>query len=545
MRGMKNSLKKGSFRLWAIAAAAALGLWHVLDVRAAVLETGHTWLYGWYGLLFILGIGSLGIVAAMLWGKKKWPAEALFAVSVLLFGSLYMTVLPPLSAPDEISHFISSYELSNLLMGQPAKNQDGYIYIRAQDAFIEDIHDVLDDEGRGFRNEGKEEEPVVLGQRLTEETYSFYHSGSLTEELAGGQAVSYQPDVRTTPLAYLPQALGITLARLLGLGGLGLLFMGRFFNLLSYTAVGYAAVRRLPFGKEVFWASALLPMSLHLVSSYSYDAMLLAMSAFFTAVCLDLAFCEERVRVRDVAVLAAVMAVMGPCKMVYGAIAGFCLLIPVRKFGGWGGWALSAAAVLGAFGGAMMIVNSNTVASYAQAEEGYIAWAGQQGYTFSQLLHQPVHVAKMCYNTLMWQGEALYSGMIGGALGNQDAVLNTPYIIILSLTAVLVLLALKKPEQELHFTVKQKLWIWFICLAILGALMFSMLLAWTPVSSNVIQGVQGRYLLPLLPVFLLTLENKTAVRGSEDDRGLLFFAAAANIYVIFRLFAVVCLRIGG
>ncbi|MEI3183726.1 MAG: hypothetical protein V8S98_10620 [Lachnospiraceae bacterium] len=52
--------------------------------------------------------------------------------------------------------------------------------------------------------------------------------------------------------------------------------------------------------------------------------------------------------------LALVMAVMGPCKMVYGVIAGFCLLIPVRKFGGWGKWAsVRLPRVLGAFGAAM------------------------------------------------------------------------------------------------------------------------------------------------------------------------------------------------
>ena len=45
-------------------------------------------------------------------------------------------------------------------------------------------------------------------------------------------------------------------------------------------------------------------------------------------------------------------------------------------------------------------------------------------------------VLKMCYNTLAWQGEQLYSGMIGGALGNMDAVLNTPYVVILGLTAI-------------------------------------------------------------------------------------------------------------
>ena len=79
-------------------------------------------------------------------------------------------------------------------------------------------------------------------------------------------------------------------------------------------------------------------MTLHLAASFSYDVMIIALSGYFSAVCLDLAYKAEHVEVRDVAVLALVMAVMGPCKMVYGVIAGFCLLIPVRKFGGWGKW---------------------------------------------------------------------------------------------------------------------------------------------------------------------------------------------------------------
>ena len=51
---------------------------------------------------------------------------------------------------------------------------------------------------------------------------------------------------------------------------------------------------------------------------------------------------------------------------------------------------------------------------YTQADQGYVAWAGETGYTFGQLLHSPLLVLKMCYNTLAWQGEQLYSGMIGG-----------------------------------------------------------------------------------------------------------------------------------
>ncbi|MEI3183727.1 MAG: DUF2142 domain-containing protein [Lachnospiraceae bacterium] len=73
--------------------------------------------------------------------------------------------------------------------------------------------------------------------------------------------------------------------------------------------------------------------------------------------------------------------------------------------------------------------------------------------------------------------------------------------------------------------------------------MFSMLLAWTPVTSNVINGVQGRYLLPLLPMFLLSLKNDRVVRTDWDDRPLLFVMAAMDLYVVLRLFSLVCLRV--
>lgn len=229
--------------------------------------------------------------------------------------------------------------------------------------------------------------------------------------------------------------------------------------------------------------------------------------------------------------------------MVYGAIAGFCLLIPVKKFGNWKKWTISAVAVLGSFLAAMDVVNLRTVAMYTQESDSYVAWAEEAGYSFAELIHQPVHVLQLFYNTVAWQGESLYSGMLGEALGNRDAVLNTPYLVILLLTVCLILLALKKPGEEIVIKIKARLWIWFICLVIFGALMFSMLLAWTPKSSNMVQGVQGRYMLPLLPIFLLTLKNQKAVRTDTDDRLILYTMIAADVYVILRIFAVVCLRL--
>jgi len=545
--------KKGNIlgHKWAAGPLALLFflLWHSLDLKASVTETGNTWLFGWYA-----GLGALVLAAAVFLGyelfiRRKMTLEALFAVSVLCLGGIYSLVLPPLSAPDEVSHYISAYECSNRLMGLPSVNEKGLIQIRPEDAWLEDVADVLADDGSA---EGGDEKPVILGQSLTEETYRRIHeerSGeneavhrenvqSSSSQGAGQMASSYQFSVRTTPLAYWPQALGFVLARLLGLGSLVLLYLGRLFNLLFFAATGFLTLRRLPFGKTAVFAVYLLPMNLHLVSSLSYDVLITAFCGYFTAVCMDLAYKADRVKWKDVVLLAFL-----PCKMVYGVIAGLCLLIPVKKFGGWGRWTASAAGVLGAFAAAMAAVNLGTVSMYTQAEDSYIAWAGETGYTFAELLHRPLHVLKMCYDTLAWKGTQLFEGMIGGSLGNQDPVLNTPTVIILALCTILVVLALKKPGEEVMFSTGNRLWIWFLALLLLGALMFSMLLAWTPRSASMIEGVQGRYLLPFLPAVLLTFRSSRVVRTGSDDRGLLYAVMMMDLYVAVRIFAVVCLRL--
>ena len=552
MTGQKYGIKG----IWAgIGLVLLLAAWHFLDVKDGAFQTGRTWLYGWYIAAVLWGAASLGLLGYLAVVRDFRRPERFFAVSCLLLGLLYMAVLPPLSAPDEVSHYISAYQLSNRFLGKEVTDSQGRVYIRAQDAWAEDLEDVLADDGSGVIREG---DTVIVGQTVEQDTYELIRQRGLGGQDAGRQSgnqtggnqpdgnqpvPSYQPAVRTTPLAYIPQALGISMGRLLGLGTLGLMFLGRIFNLLFYCAVGFLAVRRIPFGKEVLCGVGLLPMSLHLAASMSYDVMILALSGYFLAVCLDLAYRAERVRGRDVAVLAAILAVMGPCKMVYGVIAGWCLLIPVKKFGGRGKWALSAAAVLGAFGAAMALVNLQTVALYTGIQDRYITWAQEPGYSFAQLIHSPLKVLRLCYNTLTGYGEQLYSGMIGRMMGNMDPVLNVPYVVILGLTALLAVLALRKPGEPLFIRKGQKLWIWFLALLCLGALMFSMLLAWTPLSATMIQGVQGRYLLPLLPALLLTIKNDRVVRTSGKDGGILFAMACMDVYAILRIFSIVCLRV--
>ena len=74
-------------------------------------------------------------------------------------------------------------------------------------------------------------------------------------------------------------------------------------------------------------------------------------------------------------------------------------------------------------------------------------------------------------------------------------------------------------------------------------LLLSMLIAWTPMSSSVISGVQGRYFLPFLPALLLICKNDRLILTKDINRSILYFMLVLNSYVLFRTFAAVVLRV--
>ncbi len=76
--------------------------------------------------------------------------------------------------------------------------------------------------------------------------------------------------------AYLPQAFGLKLGRTVGLPFLQTIWLGKFFNLLVYSLIFSLSVKYAKFGKRALLCVGLLPTSLFLASTYSYDAFVTA-----------------------------------------------------------------------------------------------------------------------------------------------------------------------------------------------------------------------------------------------------------------------------
>jgi len=570
--------RKNRAWLWGSLTVAAFGLWHVLDVKAGAVQSGDGWLVSQY-LVLLAAVAAAMAVLGRLFGEdrdnggagggKKSAVrllkagsgnglEMVYLAAGIILGLLYLFVLPPLSAPDEISHYMGAYQLSSRFLGQPSNAVTGHVLVRGQDIWLEDVGDCWEYEESedGYLQPVAETtaESGYLGEVLEERTY-----GTIRQQGIGGRrypkgaegyggleqslVLSPYPPVITTPAAYIPQALGISLARLLRLNSIMLVYLGRLCNLLFFVGMTFLAMKRLPFGKEVLFGVALLPMTLHLSASFSYDVMILGCMFYLTAVCLDLAYEKERVKARDVAVMAALMAAAGPCKLIYGILMGLCLLIPVKKFGGWKNWFLAAGAVAAAWGFSMLLINGQTIVSYATETESVVPWAQEAGYSLSLLLHRPLQAVRMFYQTLLWQAEYYHMTMVGAYMGNLDVVLDVPYIIIMLFTIGLLCLAAKKPGEGQAMSAGNRIWIAVLCSLCGAAAMASMLIAWTPLSSPVISGVQGRYFLPFLPVLLMAFKNNFIILTKNENRSILYLMCCANGYVLLRLYSVVSMRL--
>ena len=222
-----------------LAAAAA---WHSLDVRAGIHETGASWQMGQYVFLTVLVVVLTTVCGYFLIEKNIFSSEnacprtvtlcSLPKLAVLMAGGLgilYLFVLPPLAAPDEISHYVSAYRLSSQMTGQPQRDRYGRVLLRAQDAWVEDLDGDFvyepDEDGNLQVTAESREQAVKLGETLDESTYELFHTLGVNGQYApertaeiqsmGAYVSSTYPPVTTTPLAYVPQAIGISVARLL------------------------------------------------------------------------------------------------------------------------------------------------------------------------------------------------------------------------------------------------------------------------------------------------------------------------------------------
>lgn len=488
-------------------------------ITAVVPEYHRTWLF--YLLLMAVFFVYMALLAVQLFLRpilKKLTANMIIISMVALFGMVYMFVLPPMSAADEIRHYLTAYKLSNQMMGKEAATPEGYVYMRAEDASLLLNDFPGHDDYYRFLNSWRgpvDDTPVLF-----------------TEEVAQNNLW----------VAYLPQAAGITIARLLHLRQVPLMMLGRFFNLLFFLICFGAALHFMPFGKELLSIAALLPMTLEQASSLSYDAFVIAVAFLYIAYVLYLAFPAGSIRVRDMVLVTALMAVLGPIKLVYIFLAFLMFLIPKEKFGTTKRYVLSALGMVAVIAVVYLILQLGKLTEYVQETNTHLNYADAESYTLSWVLSNPVMTVKIFFNSLRVDAGLWYKQMIGYTLGWLEIVMPElmPYLF-----TGLMLFAVARPASEpVYWNARQRALLICVVAATICVTLFAMLVAYTPLGYPTIAGIQGRYFLPVLPLALLAARSSGFRREVETNKGLLYAACLFNIWTAVNCMVYIMSRTG-
>ena len=280
---------------------------------------------GYLTRFFLLICGFAALLAAFtVWAvsSRRVRLPRLVFVLVLGLGVLYSFVLPPYAAPDEKYHINQSFTLACRWANFFSDDgwQMGHVPTTTSFRRETDVDATLQDENT----------TVFTWREFTDTLFTTTDASFDSHQ----EYAELQTD--QNPLLYLASGAAVFVAYLFHLGFTPALALGRLANLLLFAALASWAVKVTPWGKRIFAAVALLPMTLHLAASFSRDAPLLGLCFAFTALVLDAAFGAHRDRPLPSARLAALLltgVLLAPGKMVYLPLAALLLLVPGPRLG--------------------------------------------------------------------------------------------------------------------------------------------------------------------------------------------------------------------
>lgn len=453
---------------------------------------------------------------------EKLPIHRLYLILAIFLGIVYNILLTPYVVPDEHTHFQESYDISNALLGT-SEAQEGYLVMRRSDAEAPFSQDV-----------SVAQYKTIAGLVLTRS------DGELV------QVTRLMSD--SNSICYVVPGIGITLARLLHLGPVLTVWFGRWCNYAVFVFLMVQALKRIPIGKNALLILGMLPMVMQEAMSLSYDCLTNGLSIFLIAHCMKLVLEQDRLSWKDLVLYGVPAALLAGCKGgVYLPICCLGLMIPAGTFGSRKRKALSIAGLCLILGISFLAPNykilgdvvsragssgtetisesgteqNDAISGSAFAEEQEeISVEDVEHYSLSDILHHPLHYARVLVSTFKVYGGKYLSELVAGPLGWLN--IEIPWWISCGFLFLLLAGALENNETVIFGA--GKIWMMILFAGMVLLVMTVMYVSWTPVNSPQVLGVQGRYFIPGLLFLPLVFKNRTII-AKRDLRPVLVLGA--------------------
>lgn len=409
------------------------------------------------------------------------PAETFIALG-LIFGLLFLFLTPPMQTPDEVQHFYRSYQISELHFTASKVNNG---YGGTIPVSVEKIAPLL-----------KGNIPGNDSNKVKLSTLHFASKIKLNPSVSA--PIRFDNATINSPIVYFPQAFGVGLGRIVHLNPFWLIYLGRFFNLIIWLIIVYLAIKLTPVGKWAFAAIALIPMSLSQVASLSPDALQVGFAALLIASILNLRARDKKLSTKGLVLFSILIICISLLKVAYLPLLLTVLFVPKRVIGNWFKTGLIVVAFAIGFAWNLSILpNAKTIPPYL----GLPTTINSHLQTH-YVLHNPVTYSSTLLVNLFGPPSSAVAPSIIGLFGWNDTTLPYWIQIIAVLTLVAALLYRNEKKSVIESITRKSRIGWAILILITMVLLYTTLyIGYTPIATNIIDGIQGRYFIPV--AFLL------------------------------------------
>lgn len=374
---------------------------------------------------------------------------------------------------DEINGFFSTNTLYNYPLAQPSSGDEN-----------EEIGTILNDA---------------------------YDNGKKKNEVKGWTSSIYTP-------GYVFQALGIKLAKLCGLSFTGVVFCGRLFSLLSYVVLLYFAIKILPIGKEILFFISAMPTSILIAITFNYDVVVYGCIVLGIALILREYLSKKEVVNEKFLLLATLIMTFGCLpKAVYAPLVLLPIMIPNKRFKS----KEKAYCVKIVSGLAFALLMSTFVlpALLGKAQNDTRGGAVDSAAQLKSILTHPITYTGVLLEHIL---KTFPSFVFGEAQYRLMAHLQTARFeyLIPAMAAFVILVSPKAYDKTNYNELVVKDRIWFIVLIGLSVALVwtSLYMAYTVPGVEMINGVQGRYYKPVLPLFYIFLSSFHIHLNIKEDK---------------------------
>lgn len=429
--------------------------------------------------LLCCGFGTLVYGAAYLISHFVKSINLKAALAVFLCGLCFVFASPPFQVPDEVMHYQRAYSVSQGNFGFNGANQ-----------YPNDVNTLCANFGLAWTNahDGAPIKGDINIGNAFEKYYSDLENGVISK-------VQTEPIVYTV-LPYIPQAIFMFIARLLGFTALGILYAARIGNLALFAVLCYFAFKNCKRYKPIFIAMALLPLALFISASCNYDALVFGLALFAASY-----YCKDEITDKAIVLFCIAVAIMSAIKINNILFIALPLVLPSKI---WTGKIKKKHFIFASLGSVVLAAGIfQLYAALFTTNYDPSSIARQEGNApLEQLifvLTNPLRFIAVTIGTIYENNLFVFNL---GIFGNMD--LNLPVVSGLSICALLICGALSAQEKS-SLSAKSSVGLFGLSLVYIAGVLAGLYLTYNPLYHIRISGVQPRYFLPALLMMLILL----------------------------------------